>query len=123
MSLLIHAFRSFVNDHCVEVFQYAAKHDYRKLMDEAGLVAVQDKYRAHQIPDILYNRPDLLSAWVRVSFVTVSKHLPSSCRFDTASVGRVYLMSATMNLVQSFTVVERRIANIGENPGMWLSPK
>ena len=32
-------------------------------------------------------------------------------------------MSATMNLVQSFTVVERRVANIGENLGMWLSPK
>jgi len=52
---------SFVNDHCVEVFQYAAKHDYRTLMDEAGLVAIQDKYCARQIPFISCYRPDILS--------------------------------------------------------------
>lgn len=68
------------------------------------------------------NFPDVLYAWVRVSFVTVSKDLPSSCRFDTASAGWIYLMSATMNPIQSFTVVERRIANIGRYLGMLMLP-
>ena len=68
------------------------------------------------------NFPDVLYAWVRVPFVTVSKDLPSSCRFDTASAGWIYLMSATMNPIQSFTVVERRIANIGRYLGMLMLP-
>jgi len=58
---------SFVDSYCVEVFQYAAKHGYRNLMDDAGLIAVQNKYSTRQIPIGLCNRPDIQSAWCRYS--------------------------------------------------------
>jgi len=48
----------------VEVFQYASKHGYRKLMDDAALIAVQNKHLKKKIPDGMYNRPDLQAAWV-----------------------------------------------------------
>jgi len=67
MTLLIHASSSFVNSYCVEVFQYAAKHGYRDLMDDAGLIAVQKKYSTRQIHFFLCNRPDMHSAWCRYS--------------------------------------------------------
>ena len=57
-------YSSFVSSHCVEVFQYAAKHGYHKLMDDAGLIAVQNKYWTHQIPIELCHWPDIQSAWV-----------------------------------------------------------
>jgi hypothetical protein len=64
MALLTHASSSFVSSHCVEVFQYAAKHGYRKLMDDAGLIAVQNKHWTRQIQIGLCYRPDIQSAWV-----------------------------------------------------------
>jgi len=51
-----------VENHCVEVFQYASKHDYRKLMDDAALIAVQYKYWSDEIFNVC-NRPNLQSAW------------------------------------------------------------
>ena len=47
------------------MFQYASKHGYRKLMDDAALIAVQNKYLRSEIPSVC-NRPELVSAWVRV---------------------------------------------------------
>lgn len=55
-----------VSDHCVEVFQYAAKHDYRKLMDDAALIAVQNKSWNREISMRLYEyHPDIQVAWPR----------------------------------------------------------
>ncbi|KIM41087.1 hypothetical protein M413DRAFT_72405 [Hebeloma cylindrosporum] len=56
--------RSHVENHCVEVFQYASKHGYRKLMDDAAKIAVQKKYLNSRIAGVCI-RPDLQSAWVR----------------------------------------------------------
>jgi hypothetical protein len=69
--LLIGAFSLSVKDHCVEVFHYAVKHGYRKLMDDAGLIAVQNKHWSQQVPNGLYHRPDIQAAWVRVFSVLV----------------------------------------------------
>jgi hypothetical protein len=63
LALLIRASSSFVSNHCVEVFQYAARHGYRKLMDEAGLIAVQNKYWSSQLSTGLYQQ-DIQAAWV-----------------------------------------------------------
>jgi len=52
-----------VENHCVEVFQYASKHDYRQLMDDAALIAVQNKYWSNEIFSVC--SPDLRSAWSR----------------------------------------------------------
>ena len=63
---------SFVSSHCVEVFLYSAKHGYHKLMDDAGLIAVQNKYLTRQISIELCYQPDIQSAWVWVFFITDS---------------------------------------------------
>jgi hypothetical protein len=55
---------SFASSYCVEVFQYAAKHGYRQVMDDTGLIAVQNKYWSRQIQNELCYRPDIQSAWV-----------------------------------------------------------
>jgi len=57
--------RSFASSYCVEVFQYAAKHGYRQLMDDAGLIAVENKYCSRQIQNELWYQPDIQSAWRR----------------------------------------------------------
>ena len=118
---------SFVSDHCVEVFQYAAKHGYHKLMDDAGLIAVQNKYWARQISTELCCQPDIQSAWVQVSFITdplcPRTYFLSSCSVGTVNIGWIYLMSAITIPRQSFTLAEGRIAKCGGNLGMWLSPK
>ena len=54
-----------VENQCVEVFQYASKHDYRILMNDAALIAVQNNNWSNRIFNVC-NRPDLKSAWVRV---------------------------------------------------------
>ncbi|KDR73372.1 hypothetical protein GALMADRAFT_1341949 [Galerina marginata CBS 339.88] len=56
---------SFVKDECVKVFQYASKHGYHNLMNDAARIAVQNKYLSNRIPVGLYQRPDLQAAWGR----------------------------------------------------------
>ena len=80
-----------VENHCVEIFQYASKHGYRKLMDDAALIAVQKKIFNNQISNVC-NRPDLQSAWVRV----YPLHCESTTNFlfvDAESVQRILAWS------------------------------
>lgn len=49
----------------MEVFQYASKHNHRKLMDDVALIAIQNNHWNNKI-SLACNPPDLQEAWVRV---------------------------------------------------------
>lgn len=113
---------SHVEKHCVGVFQYASKHGYRNLMNDAARIAVQDKYLRNKISDVC-NCAGILSAWVGVFPLHCEERTNFCCRIATKTIFLIYFPFALKSLHPSCTLAEPRIASDGGNSGMWSSPK